>query len=193
MKEIVKGLYAHYKITTSDDVYRHMIYGDINSVTIKEIREEFAKHSSAGIDRVKQRLKFDSDTRDDIFFIKVSTKFCGYIREIHTASRFAEVDKVKRCMNKLKDPSCNLYFVYIQDPKDTEQFSNEDIDRLMKSIDTQTASLADINMPDEFEECAKIIQNELTPFVSQAAADMIQYNITLMKAYDEVAKRHGLI
>jgi hypothetical protein len=124
-----------------------------------------------------------------INFIMVSAYFRGAIRDIAYSIDYPHIDDIEKSLNELKKPDFKLYFPF--GPKEIEE-NNNDIDKLMDKINP-SFKFVKYEAYGEYEKCADLIQNELAPFVSQAVADMLSYNMSLMKAYEEVAKRHGLI
>lgn len=190
LREITEGLYLTYKHNLSDDAYDKIRFWDqYGGVDGAEVKKEFAKYNSAGIDRVKKHMGEAGGKRDEINFVIVSAYFRGNIRQIAKAIDYPHIDEIEKNLNEMKAPDFKLYFPY--GPKEIKE-NNNDIDKLMDEINP-TFMFAKYEAWDEYEKCANLIRNEVAPFVSQVSADMIHYNMTLMKAYEEVAKRHGLI
>ena len=188
LEKIVKGLYLTYKNSISDGIITKIKYGSKG----EELDQEFAKYSSSGIDRVKQHTQFNSefDKRD---FLILSPRFKTIIRTLSDYSKTAEISYVKTGIDDLRNPSSKFY--YPMAVKNAEEYHNESVvdDLLKYLLGEPYLDAFNEKLPDDFEECAKLIQNEAAPLISQISADMIHYNMTLMKAYEEVAKRHGLI
>lgn len=190
LREITEGLYLTYKHNLSDDAYAKLRFWDqYGGVDGAEVKKEFAKYNSASKERVKKHTGAGASERfNEINFIMASSYFRGAIRDIAYSVDFPHIDDIEKSLNELKKPDFVLYFPF--GPKEIEE-NNNDIDKLMDRINP-SFKFTKYDANGEYEKCANLIQNELAPFVSQAAADMISYNMALMKAYEEVAKRHGL-
>jgi hypothetical protein len=190
LREITEGLYLTYKHNLSEDAYSKLrFYDQYGGKDGEEVKKEFAKYNSASIDRVKKHMVEDPSKFSGINFIMVSAYFRGAIRDIAYSIDYPHIDDIEKSLNELKKPDFKLYFPF--GPKEIEE-NNNDIDKLMDKINP-SFKFVKYEAYGEYEKCADLIQNELAPFVSQAVADMLSYNMSLMKAYEEVAKRHGLI
>lgn len=189
MLKAVKELHSYLKTGLANDLQTRMLMDD--SIR-KEIVDELNEHSSVEIERVKKHVRDTKKTFADAAFIIASANLRIDMEKFHSNLNILNFDGIKRTMDDFKSQRYPFYFPIYGGSSSVADYNNREIDSVIDAIKLDDISFAKTRENAEYEKALNIVQNELVPLVSQVSADMIHYNMTLMKAYEEVAKRHGL-